>query len=157
MNQPQYLTREGLEKLERRLSDLKEVRRPQVAERLRLAMQNAGDLTENAEYTDAKDEQAFIEGEIARISDILRHAQIIEEQGMSKDEVVIGSHVTVVEKGTKDEEVYQIVGTAEANPREGKISFESPLGKALLGAKVKDKVVVPAPDGEITFVVKSID
>ena len=155
-NQPQYLTREGMESLEKKLKNLLEVRRPQVAERLRLALEEGGDLTENSEYEDAKNEQAFIEGEIMRLESILSSAQIIEDTG-DKDSVVPGAKVTLIEKGTKQEEVYYLVGSAEANPREGKVSVESPLGKALLGSKVGDRVTVAAPDGEIVFKVKSIE
>lgn len=156
VDQPQYLTPEGLITLEKRLKNLKEVRRPQVAERLRQAMDEGGDLNENAEYEDAKNEQAFVEGEIVRLEAIVSSAQIIEDTG-KKDQVVVGSHVTVVEKGTKEQEVYHLVGSAEANPSEGKISTESPLGKALIGAKVGQKVTVKAPDGELVFTIKSID
>jgi transcription elongation factor GreA len=156
VDQPQYLTPEGLVSLEKRLKILKEVRRPQVAERLRQAMDEGGDLNENAEYEDAKNEQAFVEGEIVRLEAIVSSAQIIEDTG-KKDAVVVGSHVTVVEKGTKEQEVYHLVGSAEANPSEGKISTESPLGKALIGAKVGQKVTVKAPDGELVFTIKSID
>ena len=145
-----------MESLEKKLKHLLEVRRPQVAERLRLALEEGGDLTENSEYEDAKNEQAFIEGEIIRLETILSSAQLIEETG-DKDSVVPGAKVTLVEKGTKQEEVYYLVGSAEANPREGKISVESPLGKALLGSKVGDRVTVAAPDGEIEFKVKSIE
>lgn len=156
VNQPQYLTQEGMNNLEKRLKNLIEVRRPQIAERLRQSLEEGGDLSENSEYEDAKNEQAFVEGEIARLEMILSTAEIIEDTG-EKDEVVPGARVTVVEKGTKDEEVYFLVGSAEANPREGKISVESPLGKALLGSKVGDKVTVKAPDGEIVFTIKSIE
>ncbi|HEX2620414.1 MAG TPA: transcription elongation factor GreA [Phototrophicaceae bacterium] len=156
VDQPQYLTPEGLVNLEKRLKNLKEVRRPQVAERLRQAMDEGGDLNENAEYEDAKNEQAFVEGEIARLEAIVSSAQIIEDTG-KKDQVVVGSRVTVIEKGTKEQEVYHLVGSAEANPTEGKISTESPLGKALIGAKVGQKITVKAPDGELVFTIKSID
>jgi transcription elongation factor GreA len=156
MAQPQYLTPEGLRDLENRVRHLKEVRRPEVAERLRTAMEEGGDLSENAEYEDAKNEQAFIEGEILRIESILSSAQIIEETKGKKDFVRVGVHVTVVEEGSKQKEVYHLVGSAEANPSDGRISIESPLGKALLGAKVGDKVRVKAPDGEIVFTIKSI-
>ena len=155
-DQPQYLTREGLENLERRLKHLREVRRAEVAERLRQAMAEGGELSENAEYEDPKNEQAFLEGEIARLEEILSNVQIIEATD-NKDVVAIGSVVTVVEQGSKEQEVYHIVGSAEANPRQGRISIESPLGKALLGKKPKDKVIVKAPDGDLTFVVKAID
>ena len=155
MDNAQYLTPEGLRTLESRLKHLTEVRRAEVAERLRHAMEEGGDLSENAEYEDAKNEQAFVEGEIARLEAILSSAQVIEAPA-NKGVVVPGSHVTVVEKGTKQQEIYHLVGSAEANPREGKISVESPLCKALLGAKVNDQVVVNAPDGKITFVIKQI-
>lgn len=155
VNQPQYLTPEGLVKLEERLKFLQDVRRPEVAERLRQALEEGGDLSENAEYEDAKNEQAFVEGEIMRLEGILSSAQVIEATG-KKDVVALGSKVTVVEEGESAKEVYHLVGSAEANPAEGKISIESPLGKALLGAKVGAKVVVNAPAGEITFVIKAI-
>jgi len=156
MSEVHYLTEEGMQQLEGRLKHLIETRRIEVAERLRLALEEGGDLTENAEYDDAKNEQAFIEGEITRLEIILRNAQIIEESSGKQDAVKIGSHISLMEKGSKRKEDYQLVGTAEANPREGKISVESPLGKALLGAKVGDKVKVNAPDGELVFVIKSI-
>ena len=154
-NQPQYLTPEGLKELENRLKYLQEVRRPEVAERLRMALDEGGDLSENAEYEDAKNDQAFVEGEIIRLETILSSAQIIEATG-KKDAVHLGSHVTVVEQGTTEKEVYHLVGAAEANPAAGKISLESPLGKALMGAKVGDKVTVNAPAGKIVFVIKAI-
>ncbi|MEP7291496.1 MAG: transcription elongation factor GreA [Chloroflexota bacterium] len=155
VNQPQYLTPEGLIKLEERLKFLQEVRRPEVAERLRQALEEGGDLSENAEYEDAKNEQAFVEGEVLRLETILSSAQVIEATG-KKDMVSLGSRVTVVEEGESSKEIYHIVGSAEADPSEGKISSESPLGKALLGAKVGAKVKVNAPGGEITFTIKAI-
>jgi transcription elongation factor GreA len=156
VNQVQYLTPEGLKNLENRLKYLLEVRRPEVAERLRQALEEGGDLSENAEYEDAKNEQAFVEGEVMRLESILSSAQVIENTG-KKDQVMLGAKITIVEKGTSDQEVYYLVGSAEANPKEGKISSESPLGKALLGKKVSDQVKVDAPAGEITFVIKAID
>jgi transcription elongation factor GreA len=156
VDQPQYLTPEGYQTLEKRLRHLVEVRRAEVAERLRLALEEGGDLTENAEYEDAKNEQAFVEGEIQRLEMILNTAEVIESTG-SSEEVVLGSKVTVAEQGTNEKEVYHLVGSAEARPSEGKISSESPLGKALLGAKVRDKVTVKAPDGELVFIIKAIE
>lgn len=156
VDQPQYLTPEGLKNLESRLKHLVEVRRAEVAERLRQALEEGGDLSENAEYEDAKNEQAFIEGEILRLETILSNAQVIESTGGS-DVVTLGAQVTIVEEGSKEQEVYALVGSAEAQPREGKISSESPLGKALLGAKVGDKVTVHAPDGPIVYIVKKIE
>lgn len=155
VNQVQYLTPEGYKNLENRLKYLIEVRRPEVAERLRQALEEGGDLSENAEYEDAKNEQAFVEGEVIRLESILSSAQVIEATGKS-DQVTLGSVVTVVEKGTTEKEKYHLVGSAEANPREGKISIESPLGKALIGAKVGDNVTVHAPEGDLVFVIKAI-
>jgi len=155
-DQTQYLTAEGRKTLEKRLIHLTEVRRPQVGERLRLALEEGGDISENTEYEEAKNEQAFIEGEIARLEYILRTAEDLEE-GQTHDSVVPGARVTLVEKGTDEEEIYHVVGSAEANPSLGKISTESPLGKALLGSKVGAKVKVQAPDGELTFKIKSIE
>jgi transcription elongation factor GreA len=155
-DQPHYLTKEGMEALESRLRNLLDVRRPQVAERLRQSLEEGGELTENSEYEDAKNEQAFVEGEIQRIEIILSQAELIED-GVVRDTVVPGARVTVVEKGTDDQEVYQLVGSAEANPSAGKISVVSPMGKALMGAKAGDRVTVKTPDGEIVFKIKAID
>lgn len=155
VDQPQYLTAEGLKNMEARLKHLTEARRAEVAERLRQALEEGGDLSENAEYEDAKNEQAFVEGEILRLEAILSNAQVIEAGG-DRDVVGLGAQITVVEQGSKEQEIYWLVGSAEAQPREGKISSESPLGKALLGAKVGEKVTVNAPDGPIVYVVKKI-
>ncbi|HEX3050268.1 MAG TPA: transcription elongation factor GreA [Aggregatilineaceae bacterium] len=150
-----YLTPEGQREHEERLSFLRNVRRQEVAERLRLALEEGGELVENAEYEDAKNEQAFIEGEILRLEMILSNAQIIDRNG-PKDIVGLGDIVTVQEAGTDHIEEYHLVGAAEANPRAGKISHKSPLGKALMNHYVGDRVTVNAPDGDIIFVVKSI-
>ena len=150
-----YLTPEGLQEHEERLNFLRNVRRQEVAERLRLALEEGGELVENAEYEDAKNEQAFIEGEILRLEMILSNAHIIE--GGEKDTVGLGDKVTVQEVGMDDTEVYQVVGAAEANPRAGKISHKSPLGRALMDHRVGDRVVVNAPDGDIEFIIKAID
>jgi transcription elongation factor GreA len=151
-----YLTPEGLQEYEERLNYLRNVRRQEVAERLRLALEEGGELVENAEYEDAKNEQAFIEGEIMRLEMILSNAQIIEASP-HKDVVGLGDTVTVQEVGADLTEVYVLVGAAEANPRAGKISFKSPLGRALMDQRVGDRVVVEAPDGDITFEVKAIE
>jgi transcription elongation factor GreA len=151
----EYLTPEGRAQLEKRWNYLVKVRRQEVAERLHQALQDGGEITENSQYEEAKNEQAMVEADIARLSYILTNAKIIED-GQVYDTVQVGSHVTLVEKGTKDEETYYLVGSAEANPRQGKISIESPLGKALVGKAVGDKVKIDAPDGEITFVIQQI-
>ncbi|MBX3064892.1 MAG: transcription elongation factor GreA [Anaerolineae bacterium] len=155
-DQAQYLTAQGLQELEARLEYLRSVRRAEVADRLHQALEEGGELVENAEYEDAKNEQAFVEGEIMRLESILSNAQIIEEGKGKKDTVILGSKVKVQEKGQKTTEVFHIVGSAEANPREGKISNESPLGRALMGKKNNDKVTVKTPDGETLFTIKGI-
>jgi transcription elongation factor GreA len=151
-----YLTQEGQHEHEERLAYLRNVRRQEVAERLRLALEEGGELVENAEYEDAKNEQAFIEGEILRLEMILSNAVIIDDSG-PKDTVGLGDKVTVQEIGTDIVEVYHLVGAAEANPRAGKISNKSPLGRAMMDHHVGDRVVVEAPDGDIVFEIKSID
>ena len=151
-----YLTADGRSRLEQQLRELIDVRRPKVAERLHSALDEGGELMENAEYEDAKNEQAFVEGEISRLQGILNNVEIIGESEAS-DVVQMGSRVKIVEKGTREELVYQVVGSVEANPREGRISWESPLGAALLGAKVRQKVTVQAPDGEIVYVIRAIE
>jgi transcription elongation factor GreA len=156
LNQQNYLTQEGLDSLEQKLRELKEVRRPTIAARLKEVMDEGGELGESAEYEDAKNEQAYVENEIARLTRIINTAQIIKTP-TATDVVQIGARVTVVEKGYDEEEVYHLVGSAEANPQVGKVSIESPVGKALLGAKLKDKVIVKVPDGDITFVIKKIN
>ncbi len=154
--QPTYLTAAGLKELEERLEYLRTVRRGEVAERLRLAMEEGGELVENAEYEDAKNEQAFVEGEIMRLERILSNVEIIESDGR-KDIVGLGDRVTVQEIGAPKPEVYYMVGAAEANPLEGRISYKSPLGQALMGKKVGDRVTVKAPDGDIVFEIKAIE
>lgn len=151
-----YLTPQGLKEYEERLNYLRNVRRQEVAERLRLALEEGGELVENAEYEDAKNEQAFIEGEIMRLEMILSNAQIIDQYG-PKDTVGLGDKVTIQETGTDHAEVYYLVGAAEANPRAGKISHKSPLGRALMDHHIGDRVVVEAPDGEIKFEIKAIE
>ncbi|MCD4686751.1 MAG: transcription elongation factor GreA [Anaerolineae bacterium] len=150
-----YLTPEGLREHEERLDFLRNVRRQEVAERLRLALEEGGELVENAEYEDAKNEQAFTEGEIIRLEVILSNAQIIEDDG-SRDFAGLGIKVTVQEVGTDIVEEYILVGAAEANPRAGKISYKSPLGNALMDQKVGDHVTVDAPGGTIEFEIKAI-
>ena len=154
-DQTQYLTPNGLHDLEERLEYLRNVRRQEVAARLHQALEEGGELVENAEYEDAKNEQAFVEGEILRLETILSNAQIIEKAG-PKDVVGLGDKVKVQEKGQRSTEIFHIVGAAEANPKEGRISNESPLGKALMGHRVGDKVTVRAPDGNIDFTIKAI-
>src|SRR4051794_4368058 len=131
-DQTQYLTPNGLRELEARLEFLRNVRRQEVASRLHQALEEGGELVENAEYEDAKNEQAFVEGEILRLETILSNAQIIDNTG-PKDVVNLGEKVKVQKKGRKEQEIFQLVGPAEANPTVGRISNESPLGRALMG------------------------
>lgn len=154
--QPSYLTAAGLEELEERLAYLRTIRRAEVAERLRQAMEEGGELVENAEYEDAKNEQAFVEGDIMRLERILSNVEIIESDG-PKDTVGLGDQVTVLEKDMDGSEVYHLVGAAEANPSAGRISFKSPLGEALMGKKVGETVTVKAPAGDIVFEIKAIE
>ena len=153
-NSAVYLTPEGLKKHEEELEHLRTVKRLEVAQRLHEAMED-GELIENAEYEAAKNEQAFVEGRILELEHMLAQAQLIEP-GQSKDVVRIGSTVVVQEDGNGGSETYTIVGVAEANPREGLISNESPLGVSLLDHKVGDSVDVKAPAGVLRFRVVKI-
>ena len=144
-----YLTAEGEDALRRELQLLKDSRRPALAQRLKEAAAQ-GDLKENADYHDAKEQLGFIEGRVLQIEAILRNA-IVVDNSVSRDEVGIGSTVVIQEDGVGEDEEYRIVGSAEANPRERKISEKSPIGSALIGAKVGDKVKVKTPDGVIKF------
>lgn len=149
-----FLTKEGYQKLQEELDHLRTTKRQEVAERLHEAMEG-GELIENAEYEAAKNEQAFVEGRIQELELLLATAQIIEENGKHKktDAIQVGTKVTIKE-GNFEAETFTIVGAAEANPREGKISNESPIGKAILGHKAGDSVKVETPGG--TYNVKII-
>lgn len=149
MQQPVFLTAEGIEDLRRELEYLISVRRLELARILHRAIQQ-GDLSENADYTAAKEEQAFLEGRIQQIETMLRNAVLIEANGPA-GVVDLGSQVTVLEEGRETPEVFRIVGPAEADPLNGKVSHESPLGHALLGCRAGDVVTVDAPAGPIIF------
>lgn len=141
-----FLTKEGFEKLQEELDYLRTVKRQEVADRLHEAMEG-GELIENAEYEAAKNEQAFVEGRIQELDMLLATARVIEDNKKKKaDSIQVGSTVTIQEDGS-DEETYTIVGAAEANPRQGKISNESPMGRALLNHRAGDVVQVETPDG----------
>ncbi|MBI5031140.1 MAG: transcription elongation factor GreA [Chloroflexi bacterium] len=142
---PIFLTPEGRAKLEAELENLKTVRRSQVAEAIHSAKEE-GDIMENSAYDEAKNEQAFVEGRIMTIEQMLKNAVMIDET-RATGIVGIGSIVSVVERGDRDDEEYQIVGSAEADPTKGRISNESPVGRALLGKRVGDEVQVKIPDG----------
>lgn len=150
-----FLTREGYDNLKQELEQLKTVTRKEVAERIKVAL-GYGDLSENAEYDQAKNEQAHVEERILQIENILRSAKIVEEHEVTTDKVNISTDVTVLEEGEDEPEVFSIVGSAESDPMNNKISNESPLGAALLGRRRKDIVEVNAPDGIIKYKIISI-
>jgi transcription elongation factor GreA len=153
-NQETYLTPEGYEKLEEELHFLKTVRRPEIAHAIHDAKMD-GDVSENAGYEEAKRQQAFLEGRIITIEAMLQNAVIIESNGPS-DTVILGAQVTVAEEGFEPE-TYTIVGSAEANPGDGRISNESPLGKALMGHRVGDKVAFVTPGGPVEMEILHIE
>ncbi|MBM3944753.1 MAG: transcription elongation factor GreA [SAR202 cluster bacterium] len=149
-----YLTKEGLKHLEDELRELKQVRRPEVAERINQASQSGGTL-DNAEYEEAKNEQSFIEGRIRDLEAILSDAVVAPKEGGVKGAVKIGSSVTMTgQDGAKRK--YVVVGSAEAAPLEGRISNESPVGQALMGKKVGDKIQVKTPSGVHSFTITRV-
>lgn len=151
-NKPTYLSRDGLERLRAELTGLVERRRPEIATRIHDAKAH-GDLTENAEYEEAKNEQAFVEGRIQFLEALIKNATIIDENH-STDHVQIGS--TVVVQSPDGEERFTIVGSAEARPSEGRISNESPVGRALLGRKQGETIVVHVPAGDFSYRIVNI-
>ena len=152
MNKPTYLSREGLEGLKAELETMTNVRRVEVAARIHDAKEH-GDLSENAEYEDAKNEQAFVEGRIQTLQSLIKNATLIDEHHVG-DHVQIGSTVTL--NGEDGVETFTIVGSTEAKPSEGRISNESPVGRALLGRKKGDKVLVHVPAGDFSYTVTGI-
>lgn len=144
------LTQDGLKKLEEELENLKSVKRREVAERIKIAI-GYGDISENSEYEDAKNEQAFIEGRIITLEKMLRNARIINDDEIDIDTVSIGSRVIVEDLEFGDTMEYAIVGTAESDPLKNKISNESPVGKAILGKKKDTVVEVNVPAGIIQY------
>lgn len=147
---PSFLTRQGYQKLQEELEYLRTVKRQEVANRLHEAMEG-GELIEDAEYEAAKNEQAFVEGKIIELEMLLANARVVEESDGKLDVVQVAARVTIQEDGNEPE-IYTIVGPAEANPREGRISLESPLGRALMDRRAGDTVRVEAPGG--SFVVQ---
>jgi transcription elongation factor GreA len=152
---PVYLTRDGRAKLEAELEDLTTNGRKEAAARINAAKE-LGDISESGEYEDAKNQQAHLEGRIREIKAILARAQIIDEENGQSNEVRVGSRVTVRVDGEDDDETWAIVGSAEAKPREGKISNESPLGAALLGKRKGQKVSVQTPSGQMKLTIVKI-
>jgi len=154
MTEPTYLTTEGAARLKAELEELTGPRREELAARLRAAIQ-MGDLSENADYIKAKEDQGFLEGRIQELEYLLGNAVIIEENG-NKDIVSLGSHVTIQEEDFP-EETYHLVGPTEADPSKGKISHESPIGQALIDHKVGDTVEAETPGGVLKFMILKID
>ncbi len=153
---PVYLTAEGKAALEAELTELLDVKRPALAARLHAAIKQ-GDLSENADYISAKEEQGFLEGRIREVQHKLRNAVLIEREPDTADgSAALGSQVTVTEDGYDEPETYWLVGPTEADPSKGYISHESPLGVALLGRRVGDVVTVSAPGGEMRFRILSV-
>ena len=155
MEQDMYLTSEGATKLQAELDELKGPKRLEMARRLRSAIQ-MGDLSENADYHKAKEDQAFMEGRIQELEYLLKNAIIVDLDEVSKDAVQVGSCVTVQE-GDGPEEQYFLVGAKEADSQHGRISNESPIGKALLGGHVGDVVTATTPGGEIKLKILRIE
>lgn len=144
------------EQLEQELEELKLVSRPEVVERIKIA-RSYGDLSENSEYDAAKDEQAFVEGQIQILETKIRHAEIIDSDAVAKDEVAIGKTVTVEEVGITDKDVYHIVGAAGADIFSGRISNESPIAQALIGKKTGDIVTIESPAGSYDVKIVSVE
>jgi len=154
---PEYLTKQGYRKLEKELKHLRTDKRKEVAERLHEAAESSlGEFVEDPEFEAAKNEQSFVEGRIRELELILANAQVITKRRKKNGTVEIGSSV-VIREGRRNPEEYQIVGAAEANPRKGMISHESPLGQALIGGKKGEKVEVEAPSGSFTVRIVEIN
>ena len=149
------ITDEGLKKLESELEELKLVKRKDIAERIRTAL-SFGDLSENSEYDEAKNEQAIIEGRIAELEHQLKNVQLLDESELNTDVVHVGSRVKVRDVGRKEDRVYQIVGSTEADSLGGRISDESPVGKALVARAAGDTVEVETPGGTVKYKIVEI-
>ena len=149
------LTDDGLKKLEEELENLKTVGRADIAEKIKVA-RGYGDLSENSEYDEAKNEQAKIEARIVEIEEMLKNVEIIEDVKGKAKTVMVGVKVKVLDEEYGDECEYRVVGSTEADPRDGKISDESPVGRALMGKKIVDEVIVEAPGGEFKLKVVCI-
>lgn len=150
-----YMTADGVAKLQQRLEYLQNERRAEVAARIKSAIA-LGDLSENSEYEDAKNDQAFVEGEILSIQQTLKNVQIIEEDKSNSDVVALGKKVKLIHTVTKAERVYTVVGAEEADLFAGKISNESPVGAAIIGHKVGEEVKINTPNGEIFYRIEEI-
>jgi len=151
-----FLTADGYQKLQEELEFLRTTRREEVAQRLHEAIEG-GELLDNAELEAAKNEQAFLEGNIKELEVLLATARVVNDADVDKEIIQIGNCVTLKEEGSSEKEVYEIVGAAEADPAEGKISNESPMGRALLGKRVGDIVSIEAPAGSYKVKVLKVD
>ena len=150
------MTLEGKEKLEQELEELKTIKRKEIVERIKIA-RSFGDLSENSEYESAKDEQAFVEGRITTLENMIRFAEIIDNDGVDQDEVSIGKTVTFQELPDGEEEEYTIVGSAEADPFSGKISNDSPIAQALICKQLGDQVIIATPGGDMTVKITKVE
>lgn len=155
MTKETIMTSEGLKRLENELEELKTVKRKEIAEKIKVAL-SFGDLSENSEYDEAKNEQAIIEGRIAEIENQLKNVRILDESELSTEIVHVGSRVQIKDEATGGTETYKIVGSTEADPMAGKISDESPVGQALLGHEVGDLVEIEIPNGILHYTVLEI-
>lgn len=149
------MTYEGVKKLEKELEYLKSVKRREITEKIKVAL-GYGDLSENSEYDEAKNEQAFVEGKIAQLENTLRNASVIDENDISLDVVSVGCKVKVYDYDFEEEVSYAIVGSTEADPMNFKISNESPVGSALIGHKVDEEVIAQVPNGTSKFKILEI-
>lgn len=149
------LTKEKIESLEKELEQLKLVKRKEIAERIKVAL-SYGDLSENSEYDEAKNEQAMIEARILQIEAMLKNVKILDVGELDTEVVNVGSKVHVLDVEFDEDETFHIVGSTEANPDAGKISDESPVGKGLLGHRVGDIVAIPVPNGTVNYKILDI-
>lgn len=149
------MTQQGKKKLEEELENLIVNKRREIVERIKIA-RSFGDLSENSEYESAKDEQAFVEGRITTIEKMIRFAEIINDSDIAEDIVSLGRTVTFKELPDEEEETYSIVGSAEANPLEGKISNDSPIAMALIGKKIGDEVAIATPGGDMMVKITNV-
>ena len=156
MSKEIILTDEGLRKLEEELEQLKTVKRKEIAEKIKEAL-SFGDLSENSEYDEAKNEQAFVEARILQLETTLKNVRVLDDDELNNEIVSVGSKVLLRDIEFDEEVEYQIVGSTEADPTSGKISDESPVGKGLIGHKIGETVVIEAPVGDIKYEILSIN
>ena len=156
MNKQVLLTEDGLKALEEELEELKTVRRREIAEKIKVAL-SFGDLSENSEYDEAKNEQAKVESQIAELEETLKHVRVVSAKELKTDTVTVGSHVKVYDYSLEEEQTYHIVGSNESDPLNGLISDQSPIGKAIIGTKQGDVVSITIPSGEMRLKIVSIE